>query len=285
MIQYNDSTFTVGADPELFLFDENGPVSAIDKIPGTKEEPCQVKELPKGFMVQVDNCSVEYNIPPVKTGAEFIESNMMMLEYLNYYFNKMGLKVRPVASVEFAPNQLRDPRAWIFGCDPDFNAWTLKTNPPPQTRNKSLRSAGGHFHIGCENYTNMEKVALIRTLDFYVGARLAAQEPKNERSKLYGKPGAMRFKKYGVEWRTPSNYWLESETTISNTINMINVVVDHFNANKENLEVMLPPVLNEALVTREFSKVIPHPIVKRFYSTREVNFQVNTLVEVENEPL
>jgi hypothetical protein len=28
-----------------------------------------------------------------------------------------------------------------------------------------------------------------------------------ERKKLYGKAGAMRIKPYGVEYRTPSNWW------------------------------------------------------------------------------
>ena len=165
------SVYALGADPELFLFSKGLPISAIDKLPGTKEFPHQVDVLPPKFCVQVDNCSVEYNIPPTTDTHEFVKSNNLMLLYLKQYFKPQKLQVKAVASVLFDPKQLQDPRAWIFGCEPDYNAWTLTMNPPPKCDTLELRSAGGHIHVGCMKYSNFDKIALVRCLDYYVDAK------------------------------------------------------------------------------------------------------------------
>ena len=52
---------------------------------------------------------------------------------------------------------------------------------------------------------------IIKTMDLFVGIPSVIQEPENDRKKLYGKAGAFRFKEYGVEYRTVSNYYLENE--------------------------------------------------------------------------
>ena len=54
-------SFTIGADPEVFLERNNIPVSSIGKIGGTKYEPIHIQD---GIFLQEDNVTVEYNIPP-----------------------------------------------------------------------------------------------------------------------------------------------------------------------------------------------------------------------------
>ena len=81
----------------------------------------------------------------------------------------------------------------------------------------------------------MQKILLVRAFDVYLGAWLARAEPVNERAKLYGKPGAMRFKSYGLEWRTLSNYWLSSPKmmeVVFNTCWKITEMVKQKNSNQ-----------------------------------------------------
>lgn len=82
---------TVGADPELFLKNNNGHfVSSVGKIGGSKEEPRKIDA--DGSSVQEDNVAVEYNIAPSRTKDEFIENNLKVLKYLESYVGDLGLK-------------------------------------------------------------------------------------------------------------------------------------------------------------------------------------------------
>lgn len=66
---------TVGADPELFIFNTktNQVVSAIGIIPGEKGKP-YTKGMPKGFGVEIDCILGEFNIPPCTSSNEFVDS-------------------------------------------------------------------------------------------------------------------------------------------------------------------------------------------------------------------
>jgi hypothetical protein len=101
----------------------------------------------------------------------------------------------------------------VFGCEPDFNAWTLKPNPRPESEDMFLRSAGGHIHVAFDG-NKMEKIELVRVLDYVLGVPCTLADPDRRRQELYGKAGAFRFKKYGIEYRTPSNYWTKSKQWI-----------------------------------------------------------------------
>lgn len=203
----------MGADPEIFLMDKNErPVSAIGKFEGTKNKPVPIPGLP-GYYVQVDNVAVEYNIPPAKTSPGWFSANTKALTKLTEMAESQGLSLLIASSVEMPEEELIDPRAWIFGCDPDYNAWTFKKNPKPESKNPRLRSAGGHIHIEMSG-SKLEKAHFVRLLDKYVGAWIKKIDPDKRRQELYGDFGAFRYKPYGVEYRTPSNYWLKSSSYI-----------------------------------------------------------------------
>ncbi|RMG93736.1 MAG: hypothetical protein D6706_14915, partial [Chloroflexi bacterium] len=53
---------------------------------------------------------------------------------------------------------------------------------------------------------NLEE--FVKKLDFFLGIPLYIKEGESERRKLYGKFGDYRPKRYGVEYRTPSNKWV-----------------------------------------------------------------------------
>lgn len=200
----------LGADPELFLVDAHGAfISAIDRIGGSKEFPRPLDELGAGFAVQEDNVALEYNIPPSASKISFVNNINRAMSYLSDMVSKQGLKLSNVSAVVFPQEQLQDPRALEFGCDPDFNAWTGKRNPRPKATDKALRSCGGHVHIGGIDFegNKAEMQRFIKFMDLFAGVPSIVMDNGDLRKQLYGKPGAYRPKPYGVEYRVLSNFW------------------------------------------------------------------------------
>lgn len=205
-------THLVGADPEVFLVNDAGEyVSSIDRIGGSKDFPRPIDD--EGCAVQEDNVAVEYNIPACDTVEKFIHYNRKVLQYLAQHVADQGLSLKIVPSARFSKTELRDPRAKVFGCDPDFNAWKGGSmNPRPSSKDKALRSAGGHIHLG--NIDGLDHILLIKAMDLFVGVGMMQFDKDEDRRQLYGKAGAFRKKSYGVEYRTASNAWLMSDETI-----------------------------------------------------------------------
>lgn len=207
--------FQLGSDPELFLEDETGKViSAIGKIGGHKDKPKKVPKLGAGFAIQEDNVLLEFNTPPAKLITDWTANHVKMMDYLAALVGKMGLKLSNKASHSMDDDQLKHPKAFVFGCEPDFSVWNLEWNSKPACDDPNLRSAGGHIHVAYDNPTPEKSIRLARLLDMTVGAPLAKVDPDKRRAKLYGRPGAIRFKPYGLEYRTPSNYWLLNPTNM-----------------------------------------------------------------------
>lgn len=205
----------LGSDPELFLKNKNGKIiSAIGRIGGTKREPLAVKGLPKGFFVQEDNVLLEYNTPPANSQTRWVEFHKLILGHMQEEVAKQDLSLADLSSHSMDEDQMNHPKAWVFGCDPDFNVWTLDWNKKPKAEDRFLRSGGGHIHVEFEG-SNPDKIRLGRLMDFYVGTRLAVVDKDKRRRELYGQAGAIRFKEYGIEYRTPSNYWVMSEHNIA----------------------------------------------------------------------
>jgi hypothetical protein len=249
----------VGCDPEIFLKDENGsPVSAISRFGGTKKKPKIVSELVMHntrlgkFAIQEDNVALEYNIPPSASNSHWIKYHRLINDYLDKAISSQGLQKHIVPAVSFPDEQLNTPKAWIFGCDPDFDAWELKINPRPTCDDKNLRSAGGHVHVGYDSPNKIKSIEMVRNLDLHITLPMLLVEPPNERTKLYGGPGAMRFKPYGFEYRTPSNFWVTNEARIA----WIFKAVIHSITNKLNVnEVDLPHLIRTRDMT-EISRIV-----------------------------
>jgi hypothetical protein len=199
---------SVGSDPEYFLQNKDGKiVSAIGKIGGTKNKPKPLKEIGKGYYIQEDNVLLEFNTPPAKNPTTFHTYHNRAVEFIKNMLAEKELFVSAKASHSMDDDELNHPRAFVFGCEPDFDVWALEWNKKPSSSDPKLRSAGGHIHIGYENPKTTTTIKLGRLLDAFVGAPLAMFDPDKKRRELYGKAGAIRFKPYGLEYRTPSNFW------------------------------------------------------------------------------
>lgn len=196
------SDILIGADPEFFMLDDNGNVvPACGKVGGTKEKPIP---LEKGAM-QEDNVLVEINIDPARTEDEFVDN-------LRTVIGQLPVRVAAKPSHKFDMGLLQQfgQQAMEFGCDPDYNAWTLEQNDPPNPEKVGgARVAGGHIHIsGIHGFMGALGVLIMDTV-FYRHFYTLPNEVG--RACIYGGKGAYRSKPYGVEYRACSNFWLRSE--------------------------------------------------------------------------
>lgn len=199
----------IGSDPEIFVENKEGRiVSGIDLIPGDKNNPHPITE--NGHCIQVDNIAWEFNIPASKTAEEFSENIKYVLSHLCIDAARHGLALSTKASDEIEPTELTDERALVFGCEPDFNAYTMMDNTPPN-RDTNLRCVGGHVHIGYNNPNVETTIRIVKLFDLMVVLPAALIDKDVRRRELYGKPGAFRFKDFGVECRALSNFWIHTD--------------------------------------------------------------------------
>ncbi len=200
----------LGADPEIFLQGrkDGSFKSIIGKIKADKWNPKQIDGLPVGFTLQEDNVALEFGVPPAATREEFIRNiRTVMLEGLKAL---PGEKFSKLSCTVFPKEEMNHPSAHVFGCEPDYNAWTNSENSKPVPPHPFMRSAGGHVHLE----TKLNKLNVIRACDLYLGVPSVLSDNGVERRQLYGKAGAFRAKSYGAEYRTLSNYWLFSSRRI-----------------------------------------------------------------------
>lgn len=217
-IQNLPEGFMLGADPELFVIDfsEERFVSAHDLIPGTKAKPHPVP----GGAIQVDGTAAEFNINPAKTFEEFNNNIEKVLTALEEALPPHHL-LWAVPWVEWQEEYFEalPYKAKELGCMPDFDAWTGRRNRKPSLKDRpTLRTAAGHIHIGFTEGASLqdrEHISRCRRLaqlmDWHVGSWSVEIDSDMTRRQLYGKAGACRYKTYGVEYRTLSNFWVMDE--------------------------------------------------------------------------
>lgn len=212
-------TFTIGADPELFLKENGKAISAFGMVEGTKEQPHKTQL----GAYQVDGMALEFNIDPVQTGYQFEQFNLniiktiqAMRERVNQNDAKKRYGFNITATQDFDPEYLANQpkEALELGCDPDYNAYTGEVNPRPDG-SVNFRTAAGHIHVGwganipTDNEEHREICNnFVKVLDATVGMFMTYIDRDPRRRELYGKAGALRYKPYGVEYRTPSNVWI-----------------------------------------------------------------------------
>jgi hypothetical protein len=234
----------LGCDPEVFLRDaSHALVSAIDRVGGSKEAPRPLLELGEGYAVQEDNVAAEFNIPPADSSEQFRDSVMKTMKHLEELVNKQGLSLAHDSAAFFPAWELADPRAQVFGCEPDFNAWTCETNPRPTATRADLRTCGGHVHIGHKFNSDEEILEFIKYMDLFLGVPSIIMDLGFLRRELYGKAGAFRPKTYGAEYRTLSNFWVFDPRLVEWVWNATSQAMDAWQNKKINIETVKPDIL------------------------------------------
>lgn len=201
----------IGCDPEYALMYENDYVPVNDLIGGTKDNPVEVE----GGSWQEDCVAAEIGITPSSTIDDFVSNIKLVTDQLSDYLTRYDIRLAVVSSVTFPENVLLSPEAWKFGCLPDYNAYNMKQNRPPQAKG-TLRTFGGHVHVSWEGADPDEHRTFIRKLvlfmDLYLGVPSVLYDKDTLRRSMYGSAGSFRFKPYGMEYRSLSNFWLRSES-------------------------------------------------------------------------
>jgi hypothetical protein len=206
--------FTFGADPEFFLVNDKGVIvpGTPDLIPGTKEAPYAVD----CGAVQLDGVAAEINVDAAKTFEEWSGNFDAVIAALNKMLPKgWGLSTK---SSHVFDKDLFDPipdSCKVLGCSPDFNAWEMNVNPPPEMTDPYLRCIGGHLHIGWAtdvDVTDIQHILacadLSKQLDWFLACFALMHDKDTTRRQLYGKAGSCRIKHYGVEYRVLSSFWV-----------------------------------------------------------------------------
>lgn len=203
---------TLGADPEVFLVNNTGKfISSVGLIGGSKDFPMPIDDA--GNAVQEDNVTVEFNIPPCRDSKSFIEHINKNKDWIKKRAAELDLQLCIKPSAVFDDDQLQTEAAQTFGCEPDFNAWYEgRMNDKPHAANANLRSAGGHIHIALN--PSDDHLLVVQCMDLMVGCMMLEFDHDKDRRQLYGNAGAFRKKAYGVEYRTASNAWIETDDRI-----------------------------------------------------------------------
>ena len=204
----------VGCDPEVFVKKNGVFRSAYGLIKGDKKNP---QKVDRGA-VQVDGMALEFNIDPAASEDEFCVNVDSVLAQMKAMVPEYEVLAVPVAHFDPAYMKAQPKEALELGCDPDFNAWDNTAFQKPDAV-RPMRTAAGHIHIG---WTEGEDIRspdhqhnanlVVKNMDFFVGLGSLMYDDDVERRSMYGRAGCCRYKSYGVEYRTPSNRWLASES-------------------------------------------------------------------------
>lgn len=211
------SKYLLGCDPEIFVGQNGSPVSAFGLIAGDKQNPLKVQH----GAVQVDGMALEFNIDAVSCEADWMRNINGVLGILASMVPQHQLLPIPVAEFGLEYIRSQPEKAKELGCEPDYDAYLVATNPRPNGE-LPFRSAAGHIHFGIPETGNDAPVddadyigwlaTKVRELDFYLALPSLFYDADTKRRELYGKAGAFRPKKYGMEYRTLSNQWLGSDS-------------------------------------------------------------------------
>lgn len=246
-------TMLIGADPEVFLKVGTKNISSHGLINGDKKNPLKVD---KGA-VQIDGTALEFNIDPASTEEEFVGNIKMVMSTME----AMVKEKVPTGRIDISPSVIYDEMyfnneiplsAKELGCDPDYNAYTGRANPPPDPSKikwPTMRTGSGHIHIGWgEKMEPLDPdhmadcMFITKVMDAVLYNISGEWDQDDRRSALYGKPGAFRPKPYGMEYRVLSNAWLGSEKTIGKVFKYTRAITDWLeafekvsNSRKENV--------------------------------------------------
>ncbi len=251
----------LGTDPEVLLMnkDTKEVESAIGIVGGTKYEPMDIGE---GCALQEDNVMCEFCVPPTNNVEDMWKSIQYVLNYINEKLASKNLVYLIKPSAFFKKEQLDNFQAQQFGCEPDFNFWTLMMNEPAMASpDLLLRSAGGHVHLGYDNPNMDTNIEILRAMDLFLGVPSILMDNDTERRKLYGNAGCFREKPYGVEYRVLSNFWIASKENVQWVFDAVTDAIDFVN-NNQTIDEDTAKEIQECINTA--NKELAEKIVEKF---------------------
>ena len=207
----------VGTDAEFFLVDASGmPISSEGLIGGKKAAPV----LCDGGGYLEDCVTVEINPDPVPASvgaAEFSLNIRKCINEVTIVAEALDLSVDITSSHLFRPEQLVSRQASESGCSPTFDIWSNSRIRAIDISDSSHRYASGDIHLSWplpedRRLRVLQAKTIVKHMDVFVGLSEVAFTECTERATAgFGNAGIHRLTGYGVEYKTPSNYWLASD--------------------------------------------------------------------------
>jgi hypothetical protein len=245
-------TISMGCDPEFF-FSKKGKITGAEKIipaEGVIYDKNKDKKIGRydgectahGTIskIIIDGVQAELNPRPNTCRANLANE-------IGECFRQLYAKIKDDTSLNIDFSQVvkvskkeldsLSEKSKTFGCAPSNNVYTQaesKITVNPQVYR--YRSAGGHIHLGeyySVSYPEVKEALtkperLVPLLDILVGntSVLIDRNPwAKERRKVYGRAGEYRLPAHGLEYRTLSNFWLQSYQLMSLVFGLARVSV------------------------------------------------------------
>ena len=225
---------TLGCDPEFALADMAGNlVSSIGIVGGSKKYPRTINDF---GAVQEDNVLAEINIKPAQDKTSWVNNIKAVMEDFRKELSSKGLQLLIQDVMTYPKDILEQPGADEFGCEPDINAWLNQVNRlnPRHMARHNIRVAGGHIHVGSAIATVYPAITA-QALDVFYTMYMLKTEDSSRRRWGYGRAGSYREKSYGIEYRTPSNFWLKSDKLIEQTYDIVESTNKFLNDNATSI--------------------------------------------------
>ena len=235
----------MGCDPEFF-FVSNGKVLEASKVLSDKGFTVKhQRPLARGIegvtsRFVIDGVQAELNPKPYSCRANLANEIRECFFKLNEeVIKKQSVGINFSGVIKLSEDEMAQlsETSKKFGCAPSNNVYTgkeseIKVNPATY----SYRTAGGHIHIGGCDYLydslttvlHSKSKLFVRLLDLIVGntcVMLDRDPGQVERRKVYGRAGEYRLPKYGLEYRTLSNFWLQSYPLMSLVFGLVRFAV------------------------------------------------------------
>lgn len=211
----------LGMDPEFFFFDSKRRVVESSMVLGGKKLAVSAGDVDSDGVQAELHIKSDYITSCRANLSNYIQAVMRALR--DHLQNMEGIQVGVVNSVLIPPGQFSKmlPESKRLGCLPSYNIYGFKPLGVDGEKYRR-RSGGGHIHISLTNDDRRVRddhgkptehaVELVKLLDFIVGNTcvLVDRDPANAlRRRVYGRAGEFRLPKWGLEYRTLSNFWLK----------------------------------------------------------------------------
>lgn len=222
----------LGSDFELFLYDNDAKqyINAKPFIKGSKEAPFNFDRSNPFWRTCLDNVLAEGNIKPARTRKEFVDGINKVMNYIKSIVPK-NVSLHAIPAVDMPEDELNSPESVEIGCEVDYNAYTLSSNPTP-ILSSNLRSAALHIHLSYDDMNLITSTEWIKAMDLFLGLPSIMIEPDNKRRDLYGNAGAYRISPVTTEYRVLSNFFLKDDNLINWVYNNTLLAIDFINNNQ-----------------------------------------------------
>lgn len=228
----------LGADPEFFVAGPRGKILNSDMFFPHKDSPKMLKLGGPSYningKVYFDGIQAEFGFDPLICRVYCVLVIKKIFRSITKIIGKNKIVLKPSVRVSKEVLEAAHPDAKIFGCMPDYNAYTLSVNTEEMNAERHpYRYAGGHIHLGLIRGTNdrfyyqrqktiiekeKEHLDWVKSLDFFVNLLtlpLDNSPAARRRRSKYGKAGCFRPTPYGIEYRSLSCWWLKSPIYVS----------------------------------------------------------------------